>query len=221
MVHPFAGSPLRVCKGIRGRPALPLPSEVVQHWDVQQNGRPAPGSGRNSTEQAYFWMDCGLCSTKIQIKTACKQLGAAFECRVHSSSGRGISWWQRRAAAVLQQVLGGGSDTVSVEQYRALDIAQKPVDIVVEACGLFVEVDGPQHAASSSSWGEAVGAQCERDQQFERAVLRSGRRLLRLHWADAASWCSNIVAALRKCYLQPNSSFVYYSASYPQHRRVL
>lgn len=216
-VHPFAGAPFTVCKQ-RGRPAQPLPPEVVLAWDTAQNGRLAPASGRDSTEQAYFLLDCGRCSTKIQIKTAVKQKETALKCRLHGSSGRGISWYQRVAVALLHAVLGPVK--CSVEQYRLLSVAQKPVDIVVEHCQLMIEVDGEQHAASSTGWGEDAGAQCERDQQFERGVLASGARLLRLHWADAASWPGHMLAAVRRAEQQPNSSFVYYSASYSADRRV-
>lgn len=134
---------------------------------------------------------------------------------MHGSSGRGLSHYQRLALSLLLALLGPGS--CSVEQYRLLPVARKPIDIVVEATGLLVEVDGPQHAPSSSGWGEAAGAQCERDRQFERAVLASGGRLLRLHWEDTACWLSHVLAALQRC-KQPGG-FVYYSASYPQWRR--
>lgn len=128
-----------------------------------------------------------------------------------------MSVWQRAAVALVLRRLGPGSCTV--EQYRLLTVAQKPIDIVVEQCSLFIEVDGQQHAASSTSFGEATGAQCERDKQFERGVLASGGRLLRLHWADVGNWATWLEAALRRC-RQPGSSFVYYSASYPPGRRV-
>ena len=189
---------------------------MVAHWDAQRNGGAAPASGRDSKQQAYFWLGCGQCSTKIQIKTAVKQGQQAFECPVHGSSGRGLSYCQRQALGVLEGLLGPGS--CSVEQYRLLPAARKPIDIVVEGCGLLVEVDGPQHAASSSGWGEAAGVQCERDQQFERTVLACGARLLRLHWADEASWRRHVQAALRRC--KEPGGFVYYSASYPEWRRV-
>lgn len=109
---------------------------------------------------------------------------------------------------------------MTVEQFRALCIVQKPVDIVVEPFNLFVEVDGSQHAASSTGFGQAAGEQCERDKQFDAAVLRTGGRLLRLHCLDVASWPSHIQAALKRAKEQPGSSFVYYSASYPAQRRV-
>lgn len=218
LVHPFAGLPLVVCSK-RGRPAEPLPPLVVAHWDTARNGgQLPPASGRNSTRQAYFSLTCGQCSTKIQIKTVVKQGEAALECRLHGSSGRGISVWQQAAVALLHSLLGPGCCTV--EQYRLLPVAQKPVDIVVEPAGLLVEVDGPQHAPSSTGFGEEAGAQCARDQQFERSVLSSGMRLLRLHWADLFSWPAHMQAALQRCRQQPSSSFIYYSASYRPERCV-
>lgn len=187
-------------------------------WDTAANGRPPPESGRDSKEQVYFRLTCGQCRTKIQIKTAVKQPETAFECKVHGK-GKRVSVLQLAALALLEWLLGPGSCTT--EQYRLLEAMQKPVDIVVEQYALLVEVDGAQHAASSTGFGQDRGAQCERDQQFDRAVLDSGKRLLRLHWADAASWLSHMRAAIRRVQEQPSSSFVYYTASYPAHRRVM
>lgn len=107
-----------------------------------------------------------------------------------------------------------------MEQYRALDLAQKPIDMVLESHAIMVEVDGRQHAQHSSGWGEEAAAQWERDRQLDRAVLSSGRRLVRLHWRDAASWEQHVMAAMRRVQQDPSSSFVYYSASYPACCRV-
>lgn len=195
-----------------------MPAAVVERWCVANNGGPPPAAGRSSTAQAYFTLDCGQCVTQIQIKTAVRNQQTAFQCRRHSSSGRGLGYLQRQALQILEQEPAAGP--VSVEQYRALHLAQKPVDFVLEQHQLMIEVDGQQHAENSSGWGEAAGAQCERDRRFDRAVLDSGGRLLRLHWADEPSWPAHVHAAIQQCNRQPATGFVFYSASYPPERRV-
>ena len=197
---------------------MPLPPEVAGRWDTAWNGSPAPASGKDSKQQAYFWLRCGQCRTKIQIKTACKQPDLAFACRLHGSSGKGISAHQLAAVELVQQLAGTHNSTV--EQYRVLALAQKAVDIVVEPFGLLMEVDGAQHATDSTGFGEEQGEQCRRDKRFDHAVLSGGGRLLRLHHQDKPSWGRHILAALQKCQQEPGSNFVYYSASYPTSRRV-
>lgn len=190
---------------------------MLQRWSAK-NGRPPPASGRDSSEQVYFDLDCG-CSTKIQIKTACRNLDTAFQCSVHKSErGRGISAPQRAALQAVQQLPGVGS--TSVEQFRVLHLAQKPIDIVLEQYGILVEVDGSQHGAGRVAWCEQAGAQFERDRQLDRGVLSSGGRLVRLHWQDEASWHKTVQAAIQRVQQQPNSSFIYYSPSYPEWCRV-
>lgn len=218
LVHPFAGLPLVVCKRRQGRAAEPLPAAVAERWCTEDNGGPPPAGGRSSAAQAFFLLDCGQCKTKIQIKTAVKNQQTAFRCRQHGSEGRGLGRLQRQALEVLQQLPAAGP--ASAEQYRALSLAQKPVDFVLEEHKLMIEVDGEQHAQSSSGWGQAAGAQCERDRQFDRAVRNSGGRLLRLHWADVPSWLAHVQAAIQQCSQQPAAGFVFYSASYPPERRV-
>lgn len=137
---------------------------------------------------------------------------------MHGNSGKGISAPQQEAVELVQQL--AGTTNITVEQYRLLELAQKAVDIVVEPIQLLMEVDGAQHAANSTGFGEELGEQCKRDKRFDQAVLDGGGRLLRLHHQDRASWGSYILAALRKCQREPGSSFVYYSASYPTSRRV-
>ena len=97
---------------------------------------------------------------------------------------------------------------------------QKPIDIVLEDHGLLKEVDASQHAASSSGFGQSVGAQYERDCQLDRAVLSNGMRLVQLHHLDAASWCKHVQEAMQRVQQYPYSSFVYYSASKPESSRV-
>lgn len=191
---------------------------MAARWCRRANGGPPPAGGRSSTAQAYFKLDCGLCTTKIQIKTAVRNQQTAFRCRRHGSDSRGLGHLQRQALEVLEQLPAAGP--ASVEQYRALSLAQKPVDFVLEDHSLMIEVDGQQHAESSSGWGEAAGAQAQRDRSFDRAVLDSGGRLLRLHWADVASWPAHVQAAIQQCSKQPAAGFVFYSASYPPERRV-
>jgi very-short-patch-repair endonuclease len=217
-VHPFAVLPASVCKKRKaGRKAEALPEEVRKRWCADSNGGPAPASGRDSTQQAFFILDCG-CKTKIQVKTAVKNQQAVFQCRVHGTSGKGLSAWQALAAWMLQRLPLAGP--VSVEQYRLLQLAQKPVDFVLEAWNLWIEVDGQQHASSSSGFGAAAGEQCERDRSFERLVLSSGSRLLRLHWADVPKWPLHVLAAIFHICAYPNSSFVWYSASFLDARRL-
>lgn len=119
--------------------------------------------------------------------------------------------------AVVEQLPGAGS--LSHEQYRALP-RRKPIDICMDAWGIVIEVDGSQHSASSTGFGQEAGAQHERDRQLDRSVLSSRHRLVRLHHQDAASWGRHMLAAMRRVQQQPDSSFVYYSASYPESSRV-
>lgn len=218
LVHPFAGLPACVCKGRKGgRPAAPLDEEVRQRWCTASNGGPAPVSGTGDQRQAYFNLDCG-CKTKIQVKSAQRDPKRAFRCRLHGDGGRQLSAPQALAAWMLRRVPAAGP--VSLEQYRVLPLAQKPVDLVLEAWNLMIEVDGQQHASSSSGFGAAPGEQCERDRAFEQRVLSSGGRLLRLHWADVASWVSTVLYALRRIQQSPHEGFVWYSPSYPPARRV-
>jgi hypothetical protein len=151
---------------------------VQQHWSVS-NKQPVPASGRDSTEQACFDLDCGQCTTQIQIKTACKNLQTCFECRVHGSKARSLSAPQLAALAVLQKLPGIGS--ITVEQFRVLPLMQKPIDMVIEQYGMLVELDGRQHEQEQGAFGEVPGSQYDRDRQLDRLVLASGRRLLRLH----------------------------------------
>lgn len=113
-----------------------------------------------------------------------------------------------------------GAGRVSVEQFRVLQWAQKPIDAVLEEHGILLEVDGAQHAESSTGFGQQQGAQHERDRQLDRDVLAAGRRLLRLHHQDAASWGQHVQAAIQRAQQQPSSGFVFYSASYPESSRV-
>jgi very-short-patch-repair endonuclease len=202
-----------------------LPEVVHRRWLVAANGGPPPTSGTGSTQQAWFGLECGQCLTKIQIKTACKRGESAFRCRVHNSKGneqRGLGALQRAALVVLQGTPGVGH--ISVEQYRALGVAQKPFDFVLEDWSILIEVDGSQHAAGSTGFstgfGQPAGAQHERDREVDRGVLRSGLRLLRLHHADAHHWGKHVLAAITRVQHAPQCSFVYYSASYPASSRV-
>ena len=156
--------------------------------------------------------------TKIQVKTACKLLEAAFECRLHGGKQRRISAPQLAAVQMLEQLPGAGQ--ITVEQHRVQAASRKPVDIVLEQHGILIEVDGAQHALSSTGFGQQAGEQFRRDREVDTAVLAGGQRLVRLHHQDAAHWGKHVQAAIRHVHQQPNSSFVYYSASYPQHSRV-
>lgn len=120
--------------------------------------------------------------------------------------------------AVLEGIPGIGD--ISVEQYRLLSAMQKPIDIVLEKYGLLVEVDGSQHAQSSTGFGQAAGDQYRRDRQLDASVVSSGKALVRLHHQDSASWARHVHAAIQRLQQNPSSSFVYYSSSYPASRRV-
>jgi very-short-patch-repair endonuclease len=215
---------LAVCIQSRGRKAKPLPAVVRRQWSAK-NDKPPPASGVGSTEQAWFSLLCGHpdCSIMLQIKTVCQREEAALRCRVHStgtssdgSRHRGLSQAQRAAVELLRQLAAG---SITVEQYRMLPV-QKPIDIVLEDFGVMIEVDGAQHAQSSTGWGEPAGAQHERDRQLDRLVLSMGLRLLRLHHQDAACWHKHVLAAMKKVQEQPQCSFVWYTASYPASSRV-
>lgn len=208
---------MEVCRQQRGRKREPLPPAVLERWSAANN-RPPPAFGRNSREQAIFDLTCGQCKTTIQIKTVCKKGDGAFQCRLHSKGGRGISAPQREAVEILRQIPGVGR--ISLEQYRVLPLMQKPIDIVLEDHGLLIEVDGSQHLQAGSAFGEAAGEQYRRDREVDRGVLSSGARMVRLDCRDAASWASHVQAAMRRVQQQPSSSFVYYSASYPASSRV-
>ena len=217
LVQPFAGLPLVVCNKKRGRPAQPLPAAVQQHWS-EKNGVQPPASGRDSKQQAYFNLDCGQCTTKIQIKTACKKWETCFECIVHGNKGRGLSAPQLAAMREVQQLPEVGS--ITLEQYRVLSIQQHAIDMVLEQHCILLEVDGKQHEQDASAYSEAAGAQFERDRQLDLGVLRSGGRLVRLNYKDEASWAKHVQAAIRRVQQQPNCSFMYYSTSYPDSWRV-
>jgi hypothetical protein len=137
---------------------------------------------------------------------------------VHGNEGRGISTTQQAALDVLRMLPGVGA--ITVEQYRALEAAQKPVDAVLEEHGILIDIDGKQHELHNGGWGEEAGVQWARDRQFDRAVLSMGKRPVRLHWCDEASWSKHVQAAIERVQREPGSSFVYYSASYPQWCRV-
>lgn len=109
---------------------------------------------------------------------------------------------------------------ISVEQYRALPLAQKPFDFVLDEWGVMIEVDGSQHAANSTGFGQAAGERHDRDREIDRGVLRFGMRLLRLHHADAQHWGKHVLAAIKHVKQHPTCSFVWYSASFLASSRV-
>lgn len=109
---------------------------------------------------------------------------------------------------------------IAVEQYWALEIAQKPIDLVLVQHDLMCEIDGSQHAAESTGFGQDAGAQCLRDRAFDRAVKAAGKRLVRLHHRDVANWHTTVQAAIQRAQQQPGKGFVYYSPAYPDWSRV-
>lgn len=141
----------------------------------------------------------------------------AFDCLKHGNKRRRLSAAQQAAVECLEQLPGAGQ--LSVEQHRAPP-TRHPVDIVLEDHGLLVEVDGSQHEEGSSGWGEAAGAQWQRDRQLDRSVLAAGGRLVRLHYRDEPTWQLCMQAAMDQVQQQPGASFVYYSPSYPESSRV-
>jgi hypothetical protein len=173
----------------------------------------------HSQRQAWFKRDCAHgCETKIQIKTACKKLERAFACPWHGPHGKELSAQQLAVTNTISSIPGVGR--VAVEQYCVLDIAQKPVDIVLRDHGLIIEVDGLQHEHHAAGFGEEAGQQFSRDREFDRKVLQSGRRLLRLSVRDRQAWANHVHAAIRKVQQQPQHGFVYYSHSYEDSSRL-
>ncbi len=166
---------MAVCSRGRGRPQKPIPEVVARHWaDTNQDA--CPKAGVHSQRQAWFKRDCAHgCETKIQIKTACKKLERAFACPWHGPHGKELSAQQLAVTNTISSIPGVGR--VAVEQYCVLDIAQKPVDIVLRDHGLIIEVDGLQHEHHAAGFGEEAGQQFSRDREFDRKVLQSGRRL--------------------------------------------
>lgn len=109
---------------------------------------------------------------------------------------------------------------IAVEQYWALDIAKKPIDFVLVLFNLMCEIDGSQHAAESTGFGQDAGTQFMRDRAFDRAVVASGKRLVRLHHRDVDTWPKTVRAAISRAQQQPSEGFVYYSPAYPDWCRV-
>lgn len=202
-----------VCTKRRGAPRKPWPALAR----AQCAERPSPSEGVSSTRQVCFDLLCGKCQTYIQIKTACKNWETAFNCRVHGG-GRRLSDLQLRGLDAVSSIPGIGR--IAVEQYWALDLAQKAVDAVLLDFNIMLEFDGSQHSAESTGFDKAAGEQFERDRAFDRAVRQAGRRLVRLHWRDQAHWCKTVQAAISRVQQQPGCAFVYYSPAYPEWARV-
>lgn len=172
----------------------------------------------HSEQQYWFLRNCGKgCETKIQMKTACKKLEAAFGCPLHGPHGKGMSKVQAAATHVVSTLPGAGS--VAVEQYCALDIACKPVDILLPEHSLMIEVDPKLHEPQAGGWEEA-GEQFSRDRAFDKGVLAANKRLLRLSGRDQASWGKHVLAAIKRAEQEPEKGFVYYSHSYEDSWRV-
>ena len=129
-----------------------------------------------------------------------------------------MSKQQHEVTEAISSIAGIGQ--VAVEQHCVLDIAQKPVDIWLRDHDILIEADGRQHEPGAAGWGEEDGQQFERDREFDRKVLASGRRLVRLSMRDKQSWGKHVQAALRRAQQQPGGAFVYYSHSYEGYWRV-
>jgi very-short-patch-repair endonuclease len=125
---------------------------------------------------------------------------------------------QQQAVACLEQLPGAGR--YSVEQHRWARLTRRAIDIVMEDYGVMVQVDGKQHDKDKSAWGEAAGAQWARDRELDRSVLSGGGRMVRLHHSDTATWPLCMLAAMQQVQQQTDSSFLYYSPSYPMSSRV-
>lgn len=223
-VTPFAGCgflPLVCNKRQRGARVKPWPALARAQWSSRpehNGGAPAPTHGVSSTKQCWFHLLCGQCSTKIQIKTACGNWETAFNCRLHGEEGKGLSDIQKLFVEKVASMQGVGP--IAVEQYWALDIAKKPIDLVLVLHNLMCELDGSQHAEESTGFGHEAGAQFMRDRAFDRAVVAAGKRLVRLHHRDVDNWHKTVHAAIVKAEQQPGEGFVYYSPAYPDWCRV-
>lgn len=153
----------------------------------------------------------------MQIRSVVRMGEAAYRCRQCGSEATVVSELQQEAVTCIQALPGVGR--VQQEQRRA-PLEQHPFDIMLDDYGLMVEVDGKHHDKDKGGWGEKPGAQWERDRQLDRSVLSTSGRLLRLHYRDAATWHLCVLEAMHTVRLNPSSSFVYYSPSYPLDSRV-
>lgn len=129
-----------------------------------------------------------------------------------------MSQQQQAVTDAISSISGIGQ--VAVEQYCVLDIAQKPVDIWLRDLDILIEADGRQHEPGAAGWGAENDEQFQRDREFDRKVLASGRRLVRLSVRDRQSWSKHVHAAIRRAQQQPGAPFVYYSHSYEGSWRV-
>lgn len=179
--------------------------------------QPAPSEGVSSTRQVSFNLLCGLCTTKIQIKTACENWESCFNCRVHGQ-GKALSGLQLKCLEHISSIAGVGR--IAVDQYCALDLAQKAADFVLLDYDIVVEADGSQHGIDSTGFDKPAGEQFDRDRHFDRAVKAAGRRLVRLHWRDEEHWCKTVKAAISRVRQHPGSAVLYYSPAYPEWCRV-
>lgn len=212
-VHLCAVSPFFVCNKRRGAPRKKWPTVA---W-AQCAEQPAPTEGVSSTRQVSFNLLCGVCTTKIQIRTACENWETCFTCRVHGEA-KPLSGLQLKCLEEISSIEGIGR--IAVEQYCALDLAQKAVDFVLLDYDIMVEADGSQHGIDSTGFDKPAGKQFGRDREFDRAVKAAGRRLVRLHWGDGGHWCKTVRTAIRRVQRQPGCAVLLYSPSYPEWCRV-
>ena len=144
--------------------------------------------GRRQEHQVYL-LDCGHhvgCRLPDSVR---RRPGSALRCRACHQDGSRL--WQL-AVAILQAIWWLGM--IDFERVLIPGL-QKRFDIYLQAWGIAIEVDGPQHFCGTY-YGTPAAVQYEWDRHVDAECRRVGQRLVRLHYADTWEWASTVWAAL-------------------------
>lgn len=113
-----------------------------------------------------------------------------FACPLHGGGTKG-SVLALEAYDIIQQVAEGCDVVVEA----AVLAGHGAFDFWVRQAGLLVEVDGHSHD-SYAFHQRGTDAQSARDSSKEKAAVRAGFHVLRLHWGDTGAWARTVARAL-------------------------
>lgn len=189
----------------RGQPPKQPQKWLLQHWEVIENGGPwnAAVDRVSSTEQKFFWCNCGKlhhCGkrhlTYKQIKTV-QASHVTLNCELCSPT-RKLSSHEvmLRDHLVEANQRTGMSYMVEV---RVLQGRYGPVDVYFHTEDLVVQMDGEQHFKHNCPQSYTYKDVQPVDSRFNDECIRQKRCLLRIHFEDAADSIDYILKALHMC----------------------
>jgi hypothetical protein len=137
-----------------------------------------------------YILDCGHHVGYRLPDSVRRRPGTALRCRACHLDGSRL--WQ--LALSILQPLWWWLGMLDFERVLIPGL-QKRFDIYLQAWGIAIEVDGPQHF-HGTCYGTPAEVQYAWDRRVDEECKRVGQRLVRLHYADTCEWASTVLGAL-------------------------